>query len=236
MNGSRSSTKRHQKEDSLAISKAAINNFMNVSQGRDSSPPKTGKGDRLNSRDKKTRKKSNSKLNTFGTSKNNVLKELLQMKQEQKLNRHKPNTKSGGLAQETPGGPIGSGTAFKNRKMSADPNRSEKNALKGVGRTDRSRKSNSNKPSQRISRADSRETSTRSHKEDSKSAANDQPANNQSVEADENAVKEDVNIVTKFAFATRVGYIPNNPYKVNQDAYVLNPNLLKLPAFHYFGV
>lgn len=49
-------------------------------------------------------------------------------------------------------------------------------------------------------------------------------------------IKEDVNIVTKFAFATRVGYIPNNPYKENQDNFILNPNLLKLPACHHFAV
>lgn len=52
----------------------------------------------------------------------------------------------------------------------------------------------------------------------------------------EEEVNEDVNIVTKFAFATRVGYIPNSPYKVNQDNFLLNPNMLKLPAFHFFGV
>jgi len=34
------------------------------------------------------------------------------------------------------------------------------------------------------------------------------------------------NVVTKFAFATRVGYIPNNPYKQNQDSFILAPNLL----------
>lgn len=48
--------------------------------------------------------------------------------------------------------------------------------------------------------------------------------------------KDETNIVTKFAFATRVGYIPNNPYKENQDNFLLNPNLLKLPACHFFGV
>lgn len=42
--------------------------------------------------------------------------------------------------------------------------------------------------------------------------------------------------MTKFAFATRVGFIPNNPYKVNQDNFLLNPNILKLPACHFFGV
>jgi serine/threonine protein phosphatase PrpC len=45
-----------------------------------------------------------------------------------------------------------------------------------------------------------------------------------------------MNVVTKFAFATRVGYIPGNPYKVNQDAFILAPNILKHPATHYFGV
>lgn len=45
-----------------------------------------------------------------------------------------------------------------------------------------------------------------------------------------------MNIVTKFAFATWVGFIPNNPYKVNQDNFLLNPNILKLPACHFFGV
>ena len=32
------------------------------------------------------------------------------------------------------------------------------------------------------------------------------------------------NIVTKYAFATRVGYMPGNPNKQNQDAFVLHPN------------
>ena len=44
------------------------------------------------------------------------------------------------------------------------------------------------------------------------------------------------NVVTKYAFATRVGYVPNNPYKVNQDSFVLQPNLNKSPYCHLFGV
>jgi serine/threonine protein phosphatase PrpC len=44
------------------------------------------------------------------------------------------------------------------------------------------------------------------------------------------------NVVTKFAFATRVGFIPNNPYKQNQDSFILAPNLLNQPALHYFGI
>jgi serine/threonine protein phosphatase PrpC len=62
------------------------------------------------------------------------------------------------------------------------------------------------------------------------------PKDELNVDPERPIVKEDVNIVTKFAFATRVGYIPNNPYKVNQDNYLLNPNILKMPACHYFGV
>jgi len=44
------------------------------------------------------------------------------------------------------------------------------------------------------------------------------------------------NVVTKFAFATRVGYVPNNPHKVNQDSFILAPNLLQTPSIHFFGV
>jgi len=47
---------------------------------------------------------------------------------------------------------------------------------------------------------------------------------------------EEVNIVTKFAFATRVGHMPNNPFKVNQDAFILAPNILNLQSMHFFGV
>ena len=124
--------------------------------------------------------------------------------------------------------------------MSAEHHHTDRNGLKELKQTNRSRKSNSSKPTNRVSRADSRDTSTRSNKEDGKSVAQtDQPANNQmTADGDKEGfpVNEDLNIVTKFAFATRVGYIPNNPYKVNQDAYILSPNIMKLPAFHYFGV
>ena len=47
---------------------------------------------------------------------------------------------------------------------------------------------------------------------------------------------EQKNVVTKFAFATRVGHMPNNPYKLNQDAFILAPNILNLQSMHYFGV
>ena len=48
--------------------------------------------------------------------------------------------------------------------------------------------------------------------------------------------KEGKNCVRKFAFATRVGFHPNNPNKQNQDAYILNPNLAGLPSVHLFGI
>ena len=44
------------------------------------------------------------------------------------------------------------------------------------------------------------------------------------------------NVVTKYAFATRVGFVPNNPYKVNQDAYLTNPHMLNLRHCHFFSV
>lgn len=46
------------------------------------------------------------------------------------------------------------------------------------------------------------------------------------------------NVVTKYAFATRVGYIPMNPNKVNQDTYILGP-CIEGPennSKHMFGV
>lgn len=37
---------------------------------------------------------------------------------------------------------------------------------------------------------------------------------------------ERFNCITKFAYATSVGFQPGNPKKVNQDSYVLQPNML----------
>lgn len=48
--------------------------------------------------------------------------------------------------------------------------------------------------------------------------------------------QEKLNIVTKFAFATRVGHSPSNPKKVNQDSFILAPNILNIQSMHYFGV
>ena len=46
------------------------------------------------------------------------------------------------------------------------------------------------------------------------------------------------NVITKYAFATRVGYIPNNPNKVNQDSYILVPGIQgpEVGYKHFFGV
>lgn len=44
------------------------------------------------------------------------------------------------------------------------------------------------------------------------------------------------NIVTKYAFATRVGYMPGNPNKQNQDSFILHPNFKKSYHTHMFGV
>lgn len=44
------------------------------------------------------------------------------------------------------------------------------------------------------------------------------------------------NVVKKFAFATRIGFNPNNPDKVNQDSFILAPNIQDQPALHLFGV
>ena len=48
--------------------------------------------------------------------------------------------------------------------------------------------------------------------------------------------KEGKNCIRKFAFATRVGFHPNNPHKVNQDSYILVPNLQNLQSLHMFGI
>ena len=44
------------------------------------------------------------------------------------------------------------------------------------------------------------------------------------------------NCVTKFAFATKTGYSPNNPYKVNQDSFLALPHLGEYRRTHLFSV
>ena len=47
---------------------------------------------------------------------------------------------------------------------------------------------------------------------------------------------EGKNVIRKFAFATRVGYHPQNPNKVNQDSYILQPNIQGTSQVHLFGI
>lgn len=42
--------------------------------------------------------------------------------------------------------------------------------------------------------------------------------------------------MTKFAFATKTGFSPKNPYKVNQDQYLVMPHLGEYRRTHFFAV
>lgn len=44
------------------------------------------------------------------------------------------------------------------------------------------------------------------------------------------------NCVTKFSFATKTGYSPKNPNKVNQDSYLVLPHLGEYRRTHFFAV
>lgn len=44
------------------------------------------------------------------------------------------------------------------------------------------------------------------------------------------------NAVHKFSFATKGGSSVNNPYKQNQDSFITNPHMLRLPHCHLFAV
>ena len=44
------------------------------------------------------------------------------------------------------------------------------------------------------------------------------------------------NCVTKFSFATKTGFSPKNPNKVNQDAYLVMPHLGEYRRTHFFSV
>ena len=220
-----------------------VNNFMNNSHQKDDASPVREEQDnhRAGSRDRKHHKKSNSKLSSFnGSDKNSALKELLQLKDQANKPKSYGATKSAKEiidSEKVKNGAKG-GSAFHNRKFSAPATKSDNLGLKDPKPSNRSRKSHSSRPTERGSRADSRDTAHSKHEDSKTSYQNDKPANIQAPDTDKDSlyVDENSNIVTKFAFATRVGYIPNNPYKVNQDAYVLAPNIMKLPAFHYFGV
>ena len=215
-----------------------VNNFMNNSHQKDDTSPMRDEQDsrRVGSRDRKQRKKSNSKLSSFnGSDKNNALKELLQLKDQNNKPKAYGTAKSAKeiIDHDKMKNATKTGSAFHNRKFSAQPTKSEKLGMKDPKTTNRSRKSHSSRPTERGSRADSRDTAHSKHEDSKHSYLNDKPANIQAPDPEKDSphVDESTNIVTKFAFATRVGYIPNNPYKVNQDAYVLAPNIMKL-----FGV
>lgn len=50
------------------------------------------------------------------------------------------------------------------------------------------------------------------------------------------ATKKFDNCVSKFAFATKTGYSPKNPNKVNQDQYLVLPHLGEYRRTHFFAV
>ena len=44
------------------------------------------------------------------------------------------------------------------------------------------------------------------------------------------------NCVTKFSFATKTGFSPKNPNKINQDSYLVLPHLGEYRRTHFFSV
>lgn len=48
--------------------------------------------------------------------------------------------------------------------------------------------------------------------------------------------KKAENCVTKFAFATKTGFSPSNPYKVNQDSFLALPHVAEYRRTHFFLV
>ena len=42
--------------------------------------------------------------------------------------------------------------------------------------------------------------------------------------------------MTKFSFATKTGFSPKNPNKVNQDSYLVMPHLGEYRRTHFFAV
>jgi len=50
------------------------------------------------------------------------------------------------------------------------------------------------------------------------------------------APKKFDNCVTKFSFATKTGFSPKNPNKVNQDSYLVMPHLGEYRRTHFFAV
>ena len=50
------------------------------------------------------------------------------------------------------------------------------------------------------------------------------------------APKKFDNCVTKFSFATKTGFSPKNPNKINQDSYLVLPHLGEYRRTHFFSV
>ncbi len=40
----------------------------------------------------------------------------------------------------------------------------------------------------------------------------------------------------RFSYRTKKGSVPSNPSKVNQDAYIINPNIQNKTYQHFFGI
>ena len=40
----------------------------------------------------------------------------------------------------------------------------------------------------------------------------------------------------RFSYRTKKGIVPSNPNKVNQDAYIINPNIQNKTYQHFFGI
>lgn len=99
----------------------------------------------------------------------------------------------------------------------------------GTGLPSRKKISKSHNPSGRSSPTGALPAQLKADQQRESKAQQPPPAKKQ-------AHKEGKNCIRKFAFATRVGFHPNNPNKVNQDAYILQPNIQGLPQVHLFGV
>lgn len=62
------------------------------------------------------------------------------------------------------------------------------------------------------------------------------PPNTDAAVTKEVATKKFDNCVTKFSFATKTGFSPKNPNKVNQDQYLVLPHLGEYRRTHFFAV
>jgi hypothetical protein len=53
---------------------------------------------------------------------------------------------------------------------------------------------------------------------------------------DKKIIKRATVVVKKYSYFTRVGFLPNNPYKPNQDSFMVNPKLNGDSKTHLFAV